>query len=130
MVYGNRFTNPAQNGLSAMELKRYLSMHYNTARQVKHKLLQATTEKDDQYPTGCNVQLDNVYWEGVCRGAASKTRLITAITLNEQGHPLLKVSVVKGSKFKVIAQWSDQYLWPQSMVISVNLTYFRAIPTE
>jgi hypothetical protein len=50
-----------KTGLSAMEHKRHLSMHYNIARQVKHKLLQATRKKDDQYPTRFIVQMDNVY---------------------------------------------------------------------
>ena len=57
-----------KNGISALDLSRQLSVSYNTAWQVKHKLMQAMKERDDTRPLGGWVQLDDAYWGGQRRG--------------------------------------------------------------
>lgn len=127
----------SKTGLSAMELKRQLGVNYDTAWMLKHKLLQAMKEKDDQHPIGGIVQLDDAYWGGERRGgkrgrgAAGKTPFVAAVELNEEGHPVrMKLSVVKGFKSKVIAKWSERHIKPQTIVISDSLACFRAIASE
>jgi len=44
-----------------MERKRQLAVNYVTAWKLKHTLLQAMKEKDDQHPIGGIVQLDDAY---------------------------------------------------------------------
>ena len=51
-------------GISALELSRQLSVSYNTAWKVKHKLMQVMNERDDTRPLGGWVQLDDAYWGG------------------------------------------------------------------
>ena len=41
-----------KNGISALELSRQLSVSYNTAWKVKHKLMQVMKERDDTRPLG------------------------------------------------------------------------------
>ena len=41
-----------KNGVSALELSRQLSVSYNTAWKVKHKLMQVMKERDDTRPLG------------------------------------------------------------------------------
>ena len=53
-----------KNGVSALELSRQLSVSYNTAWKVKHKLMQVMKERDDTRPLGGWVQLDDAYWGG------------------------------------------------------------------
>ena len=57
-----------KNGISALELSRQLSVSYNTAWKVKHKLMQVMKERDDTRPLGGWVQLDDAYWGGQHRG--------------------------------------------------------------
>ena len=57
-----------KNGISALELSRQLSVSYNTAWKVKHKLMQVMKERDDTRPLGGWVQLDDAYWGGQRRG--------------------------------------------------------------
>ena len=54
-----------------MELSRQLSVSYNTAWKVKHKLMQVMKERDDTRPLGGWVQLDDAYWGGQRRGGES-----------------------------------------------------------
>ena len=49
-----------KNGISALELSRLLGVSYNTAWRVKHKLMQAMKEHDDETPLNGHVQMDDV----------------------------------------------------------------------
>jgi transposase-like protein len=127
----------SKTGLSAMELKRQLGVNYDTAWKIKHKLLQAMKEADDEHPIGGIVQLDDVYWGGERRGgkrgrgADGKTPFVAAVALNEQGHPVrMKMTVVHGFQSSAIARWSERHIKPNSIVISDSLACFRAIATE
>lgn len=60
------------------------------------------------------------------RGADDNTPFVASIELNEQGHPLrMKLSVVKGFKYKVIAQCSKRYIKQQTIVMSDRLACFQ-----
>ena len=63
-----------KNGISALELSRQLSVSYNTAWKVKHKLMQVMKERDDTRPLGGWVQLDDAYWGGERRGGENRAR--------------------------------------------------------
>ena len=50
----------SKTGLSALALKRQLGVSYNTAWSVKHKIMQAMEERDDQKPLSGFVQINDV----------------------------------------------------------------------
>lgn len=82
-----------KNGISALELSRQLGVSYNAAWRLKHKLMQAMKERDDEIPLTGFIQLDDAYWGGVRRGtpgrgAKEKRPFVAAVSLNEQGHPI------------------------------------------
>ncbi len=54
----------SKSGVSALSLKRQLSISYNAAWRLKHKLMQVMKERDDSKPLFSNIQIDNVYWGG------------------------------------------------------------------
>jgi hypothetical protein len=54
----------AKTSLSALALKRQISVSYNTARSLKHKIMQAMKERDDRKSLADIFQLDDVYWGG------------------------------------------------------------------
>ena len=54
-----------KNGVSALELSRELGISYNATWRLKHKLMQAMKEQDDEAPLSGIIQLDDAYWHGL-----------------------------------------------------------------
>ena len=123
-----------KNGVSALELSRQLSVSYNTAWKVKHKLMQVMKERDDTRPLGGWVQLDDAYWGGqrrggkTGRGAPGKTPFVAAVELNDEGRPMrLRLSRVGGFRSEEIAAWARCHLEPGTVVVSDALGCFAAV---
>ena len=124
----------SKSGLSAMELKRQLGVNYDTAWKMKHKLLQAMKENDDQIPLDGIIQIDDVYWGGEQRGgkrgrgSSNKTPFVAAVSLNKDGHLIhMRMSVIKGFKSIEIEQWAKKHLKSASIVISDGLACFTLV---
>ena len=120
-----------KNGISALELSRQLSVSYNTAWKVKHKLMQVMKERDDTRPLGGWVQLDDAYWGGQRRGGKSgrgapgKTPFVAAVELNDEGRPMrMRLSRVGGFRSEEIAAWARCHLEPGTVVVSDALSCF------
>ena len=50
-----------KNAISALALKRQLGVSYKTARLLKHKLMQAMSQRDARYPLQGRVEIDDAY---------------------------------------------------------------------
>ena len=122
-----------KNGISALELSRQLGISYNAAWRMKHKLMQAMKERDDETPLSGYIQLDDVYWGGVQRGtrgrgAKGKRPFVAAVSMNGEGHPInMRFSVVTGFKTKELTSWAKAHLTPKSLVISDGLACFKGV---
>ena len=122
-----------KNGVSALELSRELGISYNATWRLKHKLMQAMKERDDEAPLSGIIQLDDAYWGGVRagkvgRGAAGKRPFVAAVSLNHEGHPIhMRFSAVDGFKKKELTQWAIKHLRPSSLVVSDGLACFRGV---
>ena len=131
---GIYFVTQEKKSISAMELRRLLSISYNAAWRMKHKLMQVMMERDENKPLAGFIELDDAYLGGErtgCkpgRGAEGKTPFVAAVETNAQGHPLrVKLSVVKGFRSSEIEAWSKQHLTPGCTVISDGLACFNAV---
>ena len=123
-----------KNGVSALELSRQLSVSYNIAWKVKHKLMQVMKERDDTRPLGDWVQLDDAYWGAerrggkTRRGAPGKTPFVAAVELNREGRPVrMRLSRVGGFRSDEIAAWARCHLEPGTVVVSGGLGCFAAV---
>lgn len=122
-----------KNGVSALELSRSLGISYNATWRLKHKLMQAMKERDDEVQLSGIIQLDDAYWGGartgkVGRGAAGKRPFVAAVSITEEGHPnRMRFSAVNGFKKKELTQWANKHLQPSSLVVSDGLACFRGI---
>ena len=123
-----------KNGISALELSRQLSVSYNTAWKVKHKLMQVMKERDDMRPLGGWVQLDDAYWGGERRGgkrgrgAPGKTPFLAAVELNREGRPMrMRLSRVGGFRSEEVEAWARCHLEPGTIVVSDGLACFGAV---
>lgn len=124
----------SKTGLSALELKRQISVSYNTAWSMKQKIMQVMKERDDSCPLSGTIQIDDVYWGGEQhggsrgRGSENKIPYVTAVSTNEEGHPVaMSMTVVKGFRLTEISKWAQQHLQPGSLVVSDGLACFTAV---
>lgn len=124
----------AKTGVSALSLKRQIGVSYNTAWQMKQKIMQVMKERDDGKPLSGIIQLDDAYWGGERRGGkrgrgtANKVPFVAAVSVNEDGHPAaMNMHVVKGFRLNEIAKWAKHHLQPSSTVISDGLSCFAGV---
>ena len=124
----------AKTGFSILALKRQLGVSYNTAWNIKHKIMHVMKERDDSKPLAGFIQIDDVYWGGEQhggkrgRGSDNKTPFIAAVALNDEGHPIsMNMNVVKGFRINEVARWAKAHLSPGSTVISDGLGCFSGV---
>lgn len=124
----------SKTGMSALALKRYIGVSYNTAWGLKQKIMQAMKERDDRQPLTGIIQLDDVYWGGEHRGgkrgrgSENKTPLVAAVSLDEDHHPIaMNLNVVQGFRTAEIKRWAGKHLEPGSLVYSDGLACFSAV---
>ena len=61
-------------------------------------------------------------------GSENKTLFVAAVSMNEEGHPILmNFTVVKGFRSSEISQWSKKHLSAGSVVVSDGLACFKAV---
>ncbi|MBU0943572.1 MAG: IS1595 family transposase [Proteobacteria bacterium] len=131
---GIYFITQSKVSVSALSLSKTLSILYNTALLMKHKIQQVMKERDDSKPLTHFVQIDDAYWGGKKRdgkrgrGAIGKIPFVAAISSNKQGHPdQMRFTQVKSFSKKAIESWAKEHLAPGSQVISDGLGCFSAI---
>ncbi|KJF84291.1 transposase, partial [Photobacterium phosphoreum] len=96
-------------------------------------LMQVMKEHDDNRKLGNIVQLDDAYIGGKQkgkrgRGAEGKTPFVSAISLNEEGHPIyMRLSVVSCFKKQEITDWAKKHLKEKTLVISDGLPCFNGL---
>ncbi|AHE97760.1 IS1595 family transposase [Thioalkalivibrio paradoxus] len=124
----------AKTGIASLALKRHLGVSYPTAWALKHKLMQAMTEREERYTLSGTVQLDDAYLGGertggkAGRGSENKVPFVAAVSLTDAGCPLrVKLTPVAGFSFQAITEWARAYLTPGSTVHSDGLACFNAV---
>jgi transposase-like protein/ribosomal protein L37AE/L43A len=123
----------SKEGMSTLNLRRFLGISDNAALRMKHKLQLVMKNADDAMPLNGLVMIDDVYWGGKkqgCkrgRGAAGKTPFVAALSRNEEGHPIhIRFSRVAGFRSEEIIRWSSKHLCPSRVVFSDGLACFRS----
>jgi ribosomal protein L37AE/L43A len=123
-----------KNGISALELKRHLGVSYLTAWRIKHKLLQVMKERDDRTPLGGVIAVDDAYWGGERhgakpgRGSPNKVPFITALSCNDEGHPIaLRLGRVAGFRKTAVERFAKRHFDPNAIVLSDGLACFTGI---
>lgn len=116
-----------------MELGRQLGISYNSAWQLKHKLMQVMLERDSTRKLNGRVEIDDAYYGAKRvpgkkgRGAKGKTPFIAAVETHD-GKPIyLKLSRVIGFRSEEIERWGIHHLIPGTNVVSDGLSCFNAI---
>lgn len=122
------------NGISVLELKRYLGVSYPTAWNLKHKLLQVMKERDDRLPLRGVIEVDDVYWGAEChdqtpgRGSPNKVPFIAALACNQDGHPIyLRMGKVEGFRKSDVERFAKRHFHSDAIVLTDGLGCFRGV---
>ncbi len=127
-----------KTNLSALELKRHLGVNYKAAWRIKHKVMQAMTEREAARRLDGFVQMDDAYLGGERnggksgRGAPGKQAFVTAVqTDKDLEHPSYAVmEPVRSFDNASLRDWCQRRLAPGGEVYSDGLACFgRCIDT-
>ncbi len=126
----------AKTGLSALAMKRQLSVGYPTAWLLHHKINRAMTARENVHKLEGVVQVDEAYLGGECaggkpgRGSENKVPFVAAVSLDDKARPrFLKLSMVSGFTSDAIGKWVKACFSPSCAVISDGLGCFAAVTT-
>lgn len=124
-----------KTNVAALELMRQLGVCYRTAWRLKHKIMQAMTEREEARQLAGFVQVDDAYLGGernggkVGRGAPGKQPFLIAVATDEHlEHPTFAViEPVKGFDNDSVTAWATRRLAPGAEVYSDGLACFARV---
>ena len=124
-----------KTNLAALQLMRHLGVNYKTAWRVKHKIMQAMTEREESRKLKGFVQIDDAYLGGERnggkrgRGADGKQPFVVAVQTGEDlEHPVFAViEPVQSFDSASLNDWIARRLEPGCEVYSDGLGCFRRL---
>ena len=117
----------SRNCLSALSLKHHLGVCYRTAWRVKHKLQEATAERESTRQLVEPMVADDGYLGGVHagkpgRGSENKALLIAAVELNDDGCPQhVRFDPLPDLKEASVLAWATKALDPSVHLVTDGL---------
>lgn len=123
-----------KTNVSGLELSRHLGVHSRTAWRLKHKIMQAMSERERTRHLGGFVQIDDAYLGGernggkAGRGSENKRPFVIAVETDEAGHPgCAVIEPVTGFTTAALTEWAQRRLQADAEVFSDGLGAFRAV---
>ena len=123
-----------KTNLSALELSRHLGVSYRSAWRMKHKLMQAMTQREASRQLTGFVQIDDAYLGGERhggkrgRGSENKRPFVIAVATDESDRPgYAVIEPVSGFTKAAITEWASRRLQPGAEVYSDGLGAFSAV---
>ena len=124
-----------KTNLAALELMRHLGVNYKTAWRLKHKVMQAMTEREDSRKLQGFVQLDDAYLGGERnggkpgRGSENKQAFVIAVQTDEHLERPTFAVVERVRSFDNASpnDWITRRLAPECEVYSDGLACFRRL---
>ena len=123
-----------KTNLSALELSRHLGVSYSATWRMKHKLMQAMTEREASRRLTGVVQIDDSYLGGERnggkrgRGSENKRPFVIAVATNNENRPSYAViEPIAGFTKVAMDEWAKRRLQPDAEVYSDGLGAFTAV---
>lgn len=124
----------SKTNVAALELIRHLGICYRSAWRLKHKLMQAMSEREAGRRLGNLVQIDDAYLGGELpggkpgRGSENKRPFVIAVETNDDGHPLYTaIDPIPGFSKAALGQWAQGWLRASCDVFSDGLSAFASV---
>ncbi len=128
------FLTQTKTNISALELTRHLGVSYSSAWRMKHKLMQAMTEREESRRLAGFVHIDDAYLGGERtggkrgRGSENKRPFVIAVATDEKGRPgYAVIEPVTGFTKNAITEWAKRRLQPGAEIYSDGLGAFTAV---
>lgn len=128
------FLTQTKTNVSALELTRHLGVSYSAAWRMKHKLMQAMTEREESRRLTGFVQIDDAYLGGERtggkrgRGSENKRPFVIAVATNEKDRPgFAVIEPVAGFTKNAITEWAQRRLQSGAETYSDGLGAFSAV---
>jgi transposase-like protein len=124
-----------KTNLAALELKRQLGVNYKAAWRMKHKIMQAMSEREETRKLKGFVQIDDAYLGGERnggkpgRGSENKQAFVIAVQTDEnlERPALAVIEPVKAFDNASMQDWIGRRLAPQCEVYTDGLACFRRL---
>ena len=124
-----------KTNLAALELMRHLGVNYKAAWRLKHKVMQAMTEREDSRKLQGFVQLDDAYLGGERnggkpgRGSENKQAFVIAVQTDEhlERPTFAVIEPVRSFDNASLNDWITRRLAPECEVYSDGLACFRRL---
>jgi ribosomal protein L37AE/L43A/transposase-like protein len=116
-----------KHSVSALELKRQLGVHYETAWSMKQKLLLVMAEREEDRRLTGRVEVDDAYDGGERhegkrgRGAEGKTPFVVAVQTDVENPDqvlFLKMKTLKAVSTKELKPWFEEYIEPGTLILT------------
>src|SRR5690606_15384449 len=115
-----------KTNMAALELKRHLGVCYRTAWRLKHKVMEAMTEREQSRRLGGFVQIDDAYLGGERnggkpgRGSENKCAFLVAVETDEtlERPRYAVIEPVRSFDNASITEWAQRRLTPEAEVYS------------
>ena len=122
-----------KTNMAALELKRHLGVCSRTAWRLKHKVMQAMTEREESRQLSGFVQIDDAYLGGERnggkrgRGSENKQAFVIAVATDETlEHPTYAViEPVRSFNNASMTDWATRRLAPDAETYTDGLGAFR-----
>jgi transposase-like protein len=130
-----------KHSISALELMRQIGVSYETAWNVKHKLMQVMLEREKGRVLSERVEMDDAYMGGerhdgtTGRGTTGKTPFLAAVQTTPDGNSsgwkvlYLKLSKVRNFKGRTVRAWARRSLGRTTHVLTDGMSGFRTLGT-
>lgn len=124
-----------KTNLAALELMRHLGVNYKTAWRIKHKILQAMTEREDARQLSGFVQIDDAYLGGEHtggkpgRGSENKQPFVIAVETDQdlERPRFAVIEPVRAFDNASLKDWVARRLAPEAEAYTDGLACFRRI---
>jgi hypothetical protein len=122
----------AKNNVAALELRRQLGVSYPTAWLLKHKLMEAMRQREQDRQLSGRVEVDDAYLGGERsggkpgRGSENKVPFVIALQTVQGGAPHLLCMAQLPFRRTAIAEFAAAHLVRPLTVVSDGLDCFRA----
>lgn len=125
----------SKTNLAALELMRHLGVNYKTAWRIKHKVMQAMTEREEARRLDGFVQIDDAYLGGERnggkpgRGSENKQPFLIAVATNAalERPTFAVIDPVRSFDNASVTDWVSRRLAPEAEAFTDGLSCFRRI---
>jgi ribosomal protein L37AE/L43A/transposase-like protein len=128
-----------KHSISGLELMRHLGVSYETAWNVKHKLMQVMLDREKGRVLSGRVEVDDAYMGGerhdgtTGRGTSGRTPFLAAVQTTPDGAPsgrkvlYLKLTRVRNFKGRTVRAWAKRSLATASHVLTDRMAGFQRL---